>query len=237
MEGFLYKILLLYFFLGAFLTHFTNQKKDKASAKKNWIKYLVYLLIVNGLFASILLGDHYFSYLSLIIILMGFMEILSNTRKAGKNRLGFRSLLVFAPLTVLFFLFSLQPGHYLFYTLFIITVFDAFSQLSGQLLGRHRITSISPNKTYEGLLGGSVVAILTAVLIRNLLGISPVLSALIGGSIILVAFGGDLLASLVKRKLGIKDYSHLLPGHGGFLDRFDSLIPANALMYLIIPLL
>ena len=85
MEAFLYLILLIYFAIGAVLIHFSNKKKDTASAKKNWIKYFVYLIILNILFASILLGKPYFTYLCGLIVLMACYEIIINGLRQRKR--------------------------------------------------------------------------------------------------------------------------------------------------------
>jgi phosphatidate cytidylyltransferase len=128
-----------------------------------------------------------------------------------------------------------MPKRYLFYTLFLTTVFDAFSQLSGQLLGKRKLVpKISPNKTYEGLFGGLLFALFTAVLIHKLLFISIGQSFILGLGISGFAFLGDLLASYCKRRFQIKDFSKLIPGHGGILDRFDSFITAGAFMLIIV---
>jgi phosphatidate cytidylyltransferase len=113
----------------------------------------------------------------------------------------------------------------------IVTVFDAFSQLTGQLFGKTKLVpTISPNKTWEGLIGGLASAILISMLFSSLIAL-PILKTMALGLVIsLFAFCGDLLASISKRKFGIKDFSNLLPGQGGFVDRFDSLIFASVIV-------
>jgi phosphatidate cytidylyltransferase len=102
---------------------------------------------------------------------------------------------------------------------------DVFQYVTGKLLGRHKIMpKVSPNKTWEGFLGGWI---LTALLI--LIG-GPIYTPLKGIGLWVVAaalplagFAGDVTFSAIKRDLGVKDTSHLIPGHGGVLDRIDSL--------------
>lgn len=95
----------------------------------------------------------------------------------------------------------------------------------GKLLGRHKVTpKVSPNKTWEGLIGGVATTILLASLIGPYLTPMDWLwSALAGGVIGVTGFLGDITISAVKRDLGVKDTGGLLPGHGGILDRVDSL--------------
>jgi phosphatidate cytidylyltransferase len=120
----------------------------------------------------------------------------------------------------------LPPATFAF--LFVVTAtFDGFSQVVGQWLGRRRLVPrLSPGKTVEGLLGGLAAACAVAVLARQLVPLSAPFAAALGVAIGMAGLAGDLAASWVKRRAGLKDYSALLPGQGGFLDRFDSLLGA-----------
>ena len=113
----------------------------------------------------------------------------------------------------------------------LITVgYDTGGLLVGRLIGRTPLSSVSPNKTMEGLLGGMAISFLTGVIVVGQitpfgqdpgdLGTAFVLG-LVGA---LAAPLGDLSESMLKRDLGIKDMGSVLPGHGGFLDRFDALL-------------
>lgn len=119
---------------------------------------------------------------------------------------------------------------------------DTGAYLSGSLLGRHKLfPRISPGKSWEGSIGGGILVIIVATIIgyfTNTNADPHVLNipAWIGLGLVVVVFGtwGDLVESLFKRTLGIKDSGNVLPGHGGMLDRFDSsllAIPA-AVVYL-----
>ncbi len=106
---------------------------------------------------------------------------------------------------------------------------DSGAYLSGSLLGRHKLFErISPHKSWEGSIGGAVLSVAAAVALSLLFpGIMNVWQW-IGLALTVVVFGtwGDLTESLLKRQLGIKDSGHILPGHGGMLDRFDSALMA-----------
>jgi phosphatidate cytidylyltransferase len=234
MEITLYIILVAYFILGGIIIAVVNRKKDSAARKNNWVKYGVYLLIVNGLFVTILLWTDFFSVLCGLTIALGLLEIIGLTVRFRKIPLGILSLVILSGLSFFFYKFSFLPSRYLFYTLFLTTVFDSFSQLSGQLFGKRKLVPrISPQKTYEGLFGGLTFALITAALIHPLLSIGLIGSLGLGLGLAGAAFVGDLLASLCKRKFGTKDYSHLIPGHGGVLDRFDSFIATGAFMFFV----
>ncbi len=112
---------------------------------------------------------------------------------------------------------------------------DTGAYCIGSLLGKHRLfPRISPKKSWEGSIGGAVVVVLAAFAISYLVeNYSPLYSLLsplewIGLGLVVVVFGtwGDLVESLFKRTLGIKDSGNILPGHGGMLDRFDSSLMA-----------
>jgi phosphatidate cytidylyltransferase len=230
----LYIIILGLFLLGALLMAIINARNPRVDAKKNWIKYLVYLIIVNGLITSILFKKEIFQLICYLIILVGYFEILRAGIKSKKSRVALPAVIVFSFLSFTFIQFSNHSKELLLMTVFVITIFDAFSQLSGQLFGKIKIVpSISPNKTLEGLMGGLLFAILASIYIRSALQFSWIEAALIGLGIALFGLIGDLLASYFKRQFGIKDFSNLLPGHGGFLDRFDSLIFASLFIYIL----
>ena len=176
----------------------------------------------------------YFHYLSIIIVLISFFEILRLTYITGKLKTGLLSLFILALLSFLFLGFSLLDRQLLIIVLFIVSIFDGFSQLTGQLLGKIKILSlISPKKTAEGLLGGYLVSVLSSILIFKMLNKGFLPALCIGFGISSFAFLGDVSASFVKRKFDVKDYSSLLPGHGGILDRFDSLIFSGSFIYII----
>lgn len=111
------------------------------------------------------------------------------------------------------------------YLVFLTQLNDVAQFLWGKALGRHKvIPQVSPNKTVEGLLGGIATTVGLALLLAPWLTPFTRREALIAGVILgLGGFLGDVVISALKRDLGIKDSGTLLPGHGGILDRVDSL--------------
>lgn len=113
---------------------------------------------------------------------------------------------------------------------------DSGSYIVGNLIGRHRIApTISPGKTWEGFLGGIIITAMVLWIIFKIFALSLPMYQLILLTIILctVAFLGDLFESWLKRKAHIKDSGSLLPGHGGLLDRFDSVMFVGAFVYML----
>ena len=120
---------------------------------------------------------------------------------------------------------------------------DAGAYICGSLLGKHKLfPRISPGKSWEGSIGGGILVIIVAVLVwylseqyaQNPLGLTAIEWAGLGLVVVIFGTWGDLVESLFKRTLGIKDSGHILPGHGGMLDRFDSTLMAvpAAVVYL-----
>lgn len=120
-------------------------------------------------------------------------------------------------------------------TLFLVWATDIFAYYTGKSLGRRPLApTISPNKTWEGTAGGAGAALLVAigfklVVLNGLSWVDVVVLAAIGGGL---SQAGDLVESQMKRATGTKDAGSLLPGHGGMLDRFDSMVVAAPLVYL-----
>ncbi len=112
------------------------------------------------------------------------------------------------------------------YLLFMTQFNDVSQFFWGKLLGKHKIIpKVSPNKTWEGFIGGVVTITLVSGFVGPLLTSLPFEKSLLAGLIISVSgFMGDVVVSSIKRDLEIKDSGHLIPGHGGILDRIDSLM-------------
>lgn len=147
-------------------------------------------------------------------------------------------------LTSLIQLKMMENGRYLV----LLPVFCAFltdtgAYFAGVFLGKHRgITKVSPNKSLEGYIGGilsgGIFLVIYGLILANFteLTVSIPLMALYGLLGSFVTELGDLSFSLIKRQFGVKDYGHLLPGHGGMLDRFDSMTFAAPMLLFLVEL-
>ena len=111
------------------------------------------------------------------------------------------------------------------YLVLVVTVMDIFAYIGGNIFGVKKIApTISNGKTIEGTLIGLFFSILASVLIKDLIDINFLHAVILGFTVGLLSFFGDLLESFFKRRIGIKDSGKFIPGHGGFLDRFDGYI-------------
>ena len=121
---------------------------------------------------------------------------------------------------------------YCFILLVSVLLCDSFCYFAGSKFGKHKLSKvISPNKTVEGAIGGTIVSVLFTVLFGIYLGLSWYNALILGILIALFAQIGDLCESMIKRDAGVKDSSDIIPGHGGFLDRCDSYILSIPVMY------
>lgn len=121
----------------------------------------------------------------------------------------------------------------------IIWAYDSFAYLSGMLLGRHRLfPRISPKKSWEGTIGGFVFGLLAAFILSKFFTEFDLVNWFIIAAITMI-FGtfGDLSESMLKRSLNIKDSGKALPGHGGFLDRFDAVLLAAPAVFVYMNLI
>jgi phosphatidate cytidylyltransferase len=121
----------------------------------------------------------------------------------------------------------------LLYLVFLTQLNDVAQYTVGKLMGKHKISpTVSPRKTWEGFLGGILITTLLATLIYSFLTPFSLITAISTGLLISIAgFIGDLTISAIKRDLSLKDTGTLLPGHGGILDRVDSLTYAAPLFF------
>lgn len=194
--------------------------------------FIPYLLTVVYLFISELytknanpISDWAYTMLSQMYIALPYSMINVLAFQDTGHGIAFNSLL---PLSIFIFLWTNDTGAY----------------CSGSLFGKHKLfPRVSPGKSWEGSIGGGILVLAVAALIgyieNTTEGLTPIalsIPAWMGLGLVVVFFGtwGDLVESLFKRTLGIKDSGNILPGHGGMLDRFDSslmAIPA-AVVYL-----
>lgn len=118
------------------------------------------------------------------------------------------------------------------YVVFVAWASDTGGYFIGRKFGRHKLAPVlSPGKSWEGLTAGVVTAVVMSVLMGGLIAWPWWQTVLVGIGIALVGVVGDLAESSMKRDIGIKDFGTVLPGHGGILDRFDSLLFAAPLFY------
>ena len=211
--------------------------------------YLSTLLLYPVLTLITLLLSIFFTFICLLLIEVA-LTFKNPKSKARGTQLKFRyipvavaaGILIPLMLSTLVVLKSMPYGHLFVLLPIIITILtDSGAYFTGITIGKRKaFPRISPNKTVEGCIGGIIAGILGMVLYGFILTLTTSLTIVFPALLLYGLLGavitelGDLMFSLIKRKCGIKDFGTLMPGHGGALDRFDSLIFTAPVIYLLV---
>jgi len=195
----------------------------------------------------ILIAQERYTAFSVFIPVYAFLLIPARMAAAGETRefLGRMSRIQWGLMTCVYFishvpaLLTLELKHYeqsnatlLFFFILIVQVNDVFQYITGKLLGKRPIAPlVSPNKTIAGLVGGLAVSVAVGAALSWITPFDTWAAAGMAFCIAFMGFLGDLTMSAVKRDIGVKDYSQAIPGHGGILDRLDSLTFAAPLFF------
>lgn len=170
-----------------------------------------------------------------------FVEIITPSRsleRAANTLLGI--VLIPWSLAHLINIRLMEPyGEYFVYILFItVWATDTGAYFTGRFLGKHKLNKeVSPKKTWEGAIGGTILGMAAALFCWDLFFpwyITAAQAALIGLLVSLLGQISDLAQSVLKRSAGVKDSSNLLPGHGGFFDRFDAFLLSAPVLYYVL---
>ena len=204
------------------------------------------ILAVSIAFLDII-PTHYLILIYPITITVLFMEVIitemkttyQDITKAGFGIIYIIGFLMFIPL-----IYKLENGKFLiWYLAFSAWATDTFAYWIGSKFGKHKFTKISPKKSIEGSIGGIVGAVVVALIytycINRFGNMEFPLLAVVGITVLLSILSqiGDLAASSIKRYVGIKDFSKLIPGHGGMLDRVDSILFIAPFAYFLLRLI
>ena len=227
---------------------YTNCFKISGKAKPiSWICYVSCLLIAVIHF----IPSEYLIYITSIfvplVILALFLHVIVTNLKVSildiaVTILGIAYIVLFFAFIPL--IFGYQNGNiYIWYTLLAAWGTDIFAYAVGRRIGKHKFSKISPNKSIEGCIAGTIGAIILTIIYTIILNtrlnfsINYFIVSIMALILSLIGQVGDFAASSIKRYNGVKDFSNLIPGHGGILDRFDSLIFIAPFAYFLLMLL
>lgn len=225
MIGTVLQVTLPGFLIGALGMALANRRASATVIRGRWLKLTVFFFIVHAVLLVAAAGTPAIQGLLALVLIAGGVELRNAWQKLPRPRpMALWPAYGLIGCLVLVNAWRLPPAAFVF--IFLVTATcDGFSQVVGQWIGHRPLApALSPGKTVEGFLGGSVAAMIVAALIGDLLQLNTGWAVLLGLLAGTAGLAGDLAASWVKRRAGIKDYSAALPGQGGFLDRFDSLL-------------
>lgn len=190
-------------------------------------------------------GIYYFIFLLMVLMMLAVFYY--PKRRFSDAAVSFFSA-VYVPVLFSFIYLLRTADHGQFFVWYIFAAAwgsDTLAYFSGMVFGRHKLSPrLSPKKTIEGFIGGlfgstilcTVFGLIIAPTVEMETGVMLKLSLLVGFFGSLASVGGDLFASSIKRIMRIKDYSNLIPGHGGIMDRFDSILFVAPVVYVILEL-
>lgn len=196
-------------------------------------------LVVHGLAVVTSIGLAAFGFVALgvAVLIMGAIIVLA--LEFGQRPLLSAAGVLYAglPAVALLWLRSNEPFGFkaVLFIVLVVAATDTLAFVSGRLIGGPRLApAISPNKTWSGLIGGIAAASAAAALFAYWISAPVTALAILGLVMGLIAQMGDLAESAIKRAFNVKDASQLLPGHGGFMDRMDGLVPVAVALALAV---
>lgn len=198
---------------------FVNEKLEPEKLKAILILILPVLVFI--LFAKSVFSNMKTSFIDILVTVFG---------------------IIYIPFFLMFLTLTRQLEYGEYYVWLILGgawITDSFAYLIGSKIGKHKFSKISPNKSIEGGIAGIVAAsifyvIYTYYLNRAGLNFNYVTMAFVGAIVSIISQIGDLAASEIKRYCEIKDFGKIMPGHGGILDRFDSIIMISPFVYMFL---
>ena len=209
--------------------------------EKQNLDFYTWPAIIIGLTSYLAIIFSEIKFILFLEIIIYFISLLFQTRKNTLLLAGgtlFSVIYIFIPLSLVIPIGCFENEIYnykiLFGLLILIWSSDSWAFVCGKLFGRHKLFErISPNKTWEGFIGSIILTTISGyVLSKNGFGLSQTEWMILGILTAISATLGDLFQSMLKRESNIKDSGNILPGHGGILDRFDSILLCFPVFYL-----
>jgi len=221
------------------LREFYNACKNKALSPIKGVGYvgaIALITIINFTENS----SYIFLLFFVLLITLNIVQLIWNKFNFVDISITFYSLVYVPLLLSSILLITKQPNNIVVWLVFTTAWgTDTFAYFSGYFFGKRKLCpSISPKKTVEGAIGGVLGSMIISAIFGYLFLSNHMVSTIIIGCVgSLLAQAGDLTASCIKRFTGIKDFGNIMPGHGGVLDRFDSILFTAPTIYFVLTLL
>ena len=256
-------VLSLFSLIGSFELLRAQTKDDNIGYGAKTINYIANAILSISIIASIRYAQIAWALIGIVVAIILVLSLLVFDKKIDAKTIGKIMVSVFLPslgFGAISYIRS-EGIEFLIYLLLVTTLTDVFAYFYGMLFGKHKLAPlVSPKKTWEGSLGGSIIAVLVASLFAINYGMllfgetkmifasfesfaklnngwSIAVIILISCFASFISQVGDLLYSKIKRTYDIKDFSNILPGHGGIMDRFDSVTYTAMFLSVILILL
>ncbi|MBE9487748.1 MAG: phosphatidate cytidylyltransferase [Bacteroidetes bacterium] len=222
----------------------THLIKKSGVPSLNWFTILTAILILGSQVVNVIAKSevisllHVISLLSLLLILRCFLE-LYRKKENPFNSIANEFFAIIYTVIPIFLLNIVNDYRIVLILFFVVWANDVGAYLVGVTFGKHKLFErISPKKSWEGFFGGLLFAIATASISGHIFfQHSPYIWGVIGLLVGLAGVVGDLVESMYKRSINIKDSGNIIPGHGGFLDRFDAMFFAIPIYFFTLHLL
>lgn len=240
MGGYVLAAVLLFLSLVAYRELMKACKLDNGLQSVGYVGIVVYYLLM------VFVEERSYLFLAVVLILMSFLAlyVLTFPRYHAEQIMSSFFNVAYAPieLSFIYLVRGLPYGQYSVWMIFISSwICDTCAYLTGMLIGKHKLSpKLSPKKSIEGAVGGVAGSALVGALYGYFV-VEPVIQepvtiafAIISAIGAVISQIGDLAASAIKRNHDIKDYGRLIPGHGGVMDRFDSVIFTAPMVYLLV---
>lgn len=226
-----------------------NEYLNAVSEKSKPIKWISYFSCAFVAVIHLIPKEYLYPIIVMIlpiILLILFIQVIVTEMKTTFHDVVYTIFgIIYIPFFMSFIALTrgLENGKLLiWYLIGAAWITDICAYLVGKTFGKHKFNKISPKKTMEGSVGGilgtAICIILYTLLLNNIgLNYSYIYTLIMGIALSVISQIGDLTASAIKRYVGIKDFSNLIPGHGGMLDRIDSLLFIAPFAYILISML
>ena len=192
--------------------------------------YSSIIIFLNSIMPNITI-DFVVTTIILILLIYFLFNKNSNVASIGTTLFG-----IFYIPFLLFHVSYLDGTKYIWLVFIIAFGTDTFAYFAGNLFGKNKLCpKISPNKTIEGSIGGVLGSLILTIIYSMFMNIGPLWKLSILSIVTsIISQIGDLVASRIKRETGIKDFGNIIPGHGGIIDRFDSIILTAPVIYYLV---
>ena len=190
------------------------------------------ILEINEIESGYLFFNNFINFLSISVFFNTIFLLYKNNEMIN---LILSNLIIISFFSLISILQSPNGLYIVLYVVILVSTMDVFAYLGGKLFGKRKIIPlISKGKTIEGTIIGLSFTIIISYFIKDLMNFNVIYSLIYGFFIGTIAFSGDLLESIFKRNIGVKDSGKLIPGHGGLMDRFDGYFLVIPFLYISI---